>query len=218
MQHTFTSYRRGCRCDKCKLENARRTNWYRMYGKRTTDPARARQHVAALVESGMSQPQIAALSGMSVSSINRLMYPHLGLTTIRKSNEAKILAVKPKPSPTLTVSAIPAQRRVRALMAMGWNQKQQAAKSGVSHNMLNAIAAGRRKTIRRWSDEKITALFDEISMIQGPDQRVRRYALSMKWFPPLAWDDIDDLSERPRWHGTVHWEHTRGAKKRRERK
>jgi transcriptional regulator with XRE-family HTH domain len=217
MEHGYRAYKKGCRCTECRRANALSTNHYRLYGKTSTDPARARAHVQALVEGGMTQPQIAALAGVSISTVNRMLYPGLGAKRIRKESERRLLAVKIDPSPNDAVDAIPAQRRVRALMAIGWTQQQLSKRSGISTALLNRVASGRKKMIRRYSEEKIVALFDEIGMIPGPSERIRQYAMGKKWLPPLAWDDIDDLKERPRWHGNVAYEYTRGAKRRKQR-
>lgn len=217
MEHGYRAYKKGCRCTECRRANALSTNRFRMYGKTSTDPARARAHVQALVEGGMTQPHIAALAGVSISTVNRMLYPGLGAKRIRKDSEKRLLAVKIDPSPNDAVDAIPAQRRVRALMAIGWTQQQLSKRSGISTALLNRVASGRKKMIRRYSEEKIVALFDEIGMIPGPSERIRQYAMDRKWLPPLAWDDIDDLKERPRWHGNVAYEYTRGAKRRKQR-
>jgi transcriptional regulator with XRE-family HTH domain len=218
MQHGIRAYKKGCRCDVCRKANALSTNKYRIYGKTSTGIERSRAHVQSLIEGGMTQPHIAKQAGVSISTINRLLYPQLGLTRILKASEQKVLSVSLDPSPNDAVDAIPAQRRVRALMAIGWTQKQMSRDSGISSALLNRLASGRKTMIRRHSDQKISALYDELSMIPGPNDRIRLYAMRKRWLPPLAWDDIDDLRERPRWHGNVAYEYTRGMQRREAKK
>lgn len=205
MDHGFSLYRHGCRCDICKAANTRRIKQYRLKGVQSISPDLVRKHVNRLIRSGMSQPDIAKQAGVSRSTINRLVYPHMGLQRILKRNATRILAVQPKPTDTNKVNAEPARRRIKALACMGWRQEIIAKQAGVSASLVNAVASGRRKRITQKGDQRIKEVYERLSMVHGPNARTAKHAMKHHWIPPLGWDDIDDLEERPRWWDTVHW-------------
>lgn len=205
MRHGFTAYRDGCRCDTCRAANTRRVKEYRLKGVKSIKPELVQKHVSKLIASGMSMPQIAKEAGVSLNTINRLVYPRYQPKRILKVNAQKILSVQPIQNPDEIVSAIPSQRRIRALMWMGWDQDSITERSGISSSVLCAVSTGRRKHVRISTHNSMKRLYDEISMIHGPSERVAKWAEHRRWLPPLAWDDPDDLSERRIWGETVHW-------------
>lgn len=215
MEHGYDRYRTGCRCDVCKAANTRKVKEYRLRGPQSIDPAPVRDHVTLLRAAGMSQNTIAKKAGLSISTINRFVYPKYYGKRMLRHNAAKILAIKPGEDPQEIVSAIPTQRRIRALMWMGWDQDSITERSGISSSVLCAVSTGRRKHVRISTHNSMKRLYDEISMIHGPSERVAKWAEHRRWLPPLAWDDPDDLSERRIWGETVHW--TVQKKKRRAR-
>lgn len=203
-QHGYSLYRAGCRCDTCKNANMRRVKEYRLNGSKTIDPEKVRNHIAMLIEAGMSHNHIARIAAVSVSTIQRIHYQRPNARRTLKSTAAKILAITPTPSPTKPTDAEPARRRIKALMCMGWTQPQIQEHSKVSIAVINAIVAGRRHDINVQSDQRIRHTYEQLSMTHGPSTRTRRYAMRKHWIPPLGWDDIDDPQEKPRWHETVH--------------
>lgn len=158
-----------------------------------------------LLESGMSQPYLAKVSGVSVSSINRLIYPGLYSRRVLPRVANALMAVQAVPAPSVLVSGIPAQRRIHALACMGWTHSHIAARSGVSESVIQALSSGRRQRVTRQTHEKIAGVYEEISMTFGPERRSRLLATRKRWIPPLGWDDIDDLNEKPTWYRTVHF-------------
>lgn len=204
MDHGFSLYRHGCRCDICKAANTRRMKQYRLSGVKSISPELVRKHVNRLIRSGMSQPDIARQAAVSLSTINRIVYPHMGLQRVLKRTAARILAIQPRPTDTKTVDAEPARRRLKALACMGWRQEVIADQAGVSIALVNAVTAGRRNRITNNCDQRIRAVYERLSMVHGPHARSAKHALRQRWIPPLGWDDIDDLEERPRWRETVH--------------
>lgn len=107
------------------------------------------------------------------------------------------------------VWAIPAlgtQRRIQALMRLGWSSTQIAEEAGFLHrNQVFGILKGQRGRPCRYVERKtaraVGAAFERLSMrLPAPTpSRARTIAMAETngWPPPLAWDDIDDPNEEP---------------------
>lgn len=104
------------------------------------------------------------------------------------------------------VPALGAQRRLQALMALGWSSHSIAVAAGVPHrNHVWRIIHGQKGKPTRWiqrsTHEWVCRVYDDLSM-KLPDgryvARTRAYASRNSWPPPLCWDDIDDPNEQPR--------------------
>jgi hypothetical protein len=108
------------------------------------------------------------------------------------------------------VWAIPplgAQRRIQALMALGWTGQDIADAAGFSHrNRVRQILVGQKGKPCRWierrTDAVIRSVYEELSMLVPPMSAVHARTRTMSrrkgWAVPLAWDDIDDPSEQPK--------------------
>lgn len=103
--------------------------------------------------------------------------------------------------------AIPAQgtqRRIQALMAMGWTSQDIADTAGLCHRAkVTSILNGQKGRPAVWvtqsTRDRIAAVYDTLSM-RLPDmtrgrQRTRTIAARKGYAPPLAWDDIDNDPE-----------------------
>lgn len=154
------------------------------------DPTPTRQHIYALNESGMSYRAIAAEAAMTAQGIYYLLH---GSTTIQKATAQRILRI-PIGGDGL-VPCLGARRRIQALAVMGWPQKEIAARIGETHKHLSQFI--QRERITADKARRIAAVYDQLSMTQGPSQQCRERAKAAGWLPPLAWDDIDDPDETP---------------------
>jgi hypothetical protein len=107
----------------------------------------------------------------------------------------------------LAVPAIGAQRRLQALMRLGWSSHRIAAEAGLSHrNHVWRIVNGQNgkptKWLQRSTHEWVCRVYDKLSM-RVPEgayaERTRRHAERQGWAPPLAWDEgsIDDPAATP---------------------
>lgn len=96
-----------------------------------------------------------------------------------------------------TRPAIGSQRRVRALMRIGWSTNQIADRSGIGMGTVSRIANGTTPRLSRAVADAVAALFEELSLTHGPADVVARRAAARGWAPPLAWDDIDNPDEKP---------------------
>ena len=99
------------------------------------------------------------------------------------------------------VLAIGAQRRIQALMWLGWDMTALAAEAGWAHrNQVRRILVGQKgkpcRYIQRSTHETICEVFERLSMRTPPEGPVSRRTASMArrkgYAPPLAWDDIDN--------------------------
>lgn len=105
------------------------------------------------------------------------------------------------------IPAIGAQRRIQALMAMGWTSTDIALAAGWNHrNQIFRILKGQKGKPCTWVERKtyraISDVFERLSMTlpeHSPARaRCRSIAAKNGWLPPLAWSNIDDPSEVPR--------------------
>lgn len=112
------------------------------------------------------------------------------------------------------VPALGAQRRLRALMALGWSTTAIAQHAGLNHrNGVLRIVNGQKGKPTTWLEKKtndwVCAVYDQLSM-QIPDgtyaNRTRLYAQRQGWPPPLAYENIDDPQDTPTaWAYTPAW-------------
>lgn len=101
-------------------------------------------------------------------------------------------------TPRLT-DPTPTHRRLQALQALGHSGKAIGAVVGHEQEWARYILNSERITTT--TATKVARAFDELCMTvpEGHSaDRIRREARVKGWLPPLAWDDIDDVTERPR--------------------
>jgi hypothetical protein len=88
-------------------------------------------------------------------------------------------------------------RRIQALQAIGWPLQVLAERLGYKHyRTLQMIS--RQPTVHVDTAAKIARLFSELCMTPGPSVKARTAAAWHGHAPPLAWDDIDDPREVPK--------------------
>lgn len=100
------------------------------------------------------------------------------------------------------ISAIGAMRRVQALRAIGYTVPQLAEATGLSTVYLYQLSEGRRsKQINKRNFQRIAEVYRTLCVQplhnRGTALRAKNYAKKNNWYPPMAWDDIDDPTERP---------------------
>lgn len=160
-----------------------------------TDSARASRHLKALNAAGFSWRQLAALTGMTEQGL----YLARDGVRVRVATEQKILGV-PLPAPFSgrgLVDAVGLQRRIRALQALGWTQRELERRMDLHPRRLSTVL--RRPQVYTPIARAISRVYDELSMTLGPSQKTRAIARNQGWPPPLAWndDEIDDPSATP---------------------
>lgn len=105
------------------------------------------------------------------------------------------------------VPAIGSQRRIWALMCLGWTCGDIANAAGWSHrNRVLRIVNGQKGKPTTWLErrtaEAISRAYETLSMttpeLTAGRSRIKIHAARHGYAPPLAWDDIDNPEERPR--------------------
>ncbi len=98
------------------------------------------------------------------------------------------------------VPRIGAQRRIQALMSIGWTHEALAA-AGAPGTARVLSAQGHLMTATRWRE--VRDVYDQLSMTSGPSALTRGWSRSLGYAPPLAWDDetIDDPTAAPQGAG-----------------
>lgn len=111
---------------------------------------------------------------------------------MRRYRKQRYIAGRTRIDPTGT------QRRIRALMRMGWRGDDLADAAGW-HNRSVARDILRNKYVERRTAARIAAVYDRLAMRPGPSGKTARHAERAGWPPPLAWDDdtIDDPTVAP---------------------
>lgn len=91
----------------------------------------------------------------------------------------------------LLVDAEPVRRKIRALHAIGWTQRQLSTMCGHATQLLT------QPKVRQQVAENIDRLYQQLSGRPGQSKAARRIAARKGWPPPLAWDNIEtgDLAE-----------------------
>jgi hypothetical protein len=100
------------------------------------------------------------------------------------------------------VPVVGMSRRLKALMAIGYDFPAMSQLSGLPVNTLKGVAQGRRANTYRRVAERVCELYRQRSMIPGESVRAVTHARRQGYAPPLAWDDIDDLNAEPQGVGT----------------
>lgn len=158
-----------------------------------------RSRIANLHDLGMTNLMIGYAAGLGKSTVTHIMtrneqYVEIGVA-------ARIFGVDHRPHPNqLTVLALGAQRRVRALNAIGWTTEYQATRLGQrSRQVLNLAISKPTMTYDLWA--RIRNLYEELSGTPGPSANSIRIARNNGHVPPLAWEgrDIDHPHAQPDW-------------------
>lgn len=220
--NTSTCYgQHKCRCANCREGHRarsmarRKAKAYGRYVSPFVDAAPVRAHLETLVGFGMGYRRIALMSGTSTTGVRTLLEgrpssgPRKGQLPARTNRikAEKILALRPDialMAPGAFITARGTQRRLQALVAIGWPLSRLAARIGISSTNMSELMRSRKVTVRR--HREVAALFDELWATPFPvTTRVsaisRRRALTMartrRWLPPMAWDDLDTDLEPP---------------------
>lgn len=97
------------------------------------------------------------------------------------------------------IDSIGTTRRLRALVALGYNQQHLAQATGLGYSTISYLILGKVTRTGRARAAKVRAVYDRLSMTPGPSRAARDRAHRSGWMPPLAWDDdtIDDPAAQP---------------------
>lgn len=187
-------------CLECRRYRREKWHWYRQG---TANPSTrrvpsqpVRDHIRSLHKSGMRLVDIAADAGMSTcGQLTRILYgDRLAVTA---GVAARLFAVHPRPVESPIVDAVGVRRRARALARAGWNLTDLAMRIGYTAPVGPKWAYAVR--VHLGTLEKVAALYDELSSLDGGSIRAARWAERRGWHPPEAWSDstIDDPAAEP---------------------
>ena len=197
----------------CKRHYMQLFTKQRLYGRWESSyvPAQpVRDHVDALREAGVGTMHLARISGVSRSTIRKMLIGdrRRGTAPSKKlaaSTAQKLLAV-PIPdiphhivAPGTKVPAIGTNRRLRALVAFGYTQRELAERIGVLESNFTTLIDGKRDSVLAATAIRVESLFRELQLIPGPSNRARNHAVRRAWFVPMAWDEdtIDNPDAQP---------------------
>ncbi|GGM55732.1 hypothetical protein GCM10012275_28560 [Longimycelium tulufanense] len=167
---------------------------YGEYGYRDAESARA--HVRQLRALGWTYEQIAEAAGISAWVAHHL--DTRPKRHVKAETERALLAVPLVPRAShRPVSHIGTQRRVRALMRMGWTTEEVARRAGIKVRTLRTVIS--RGGMSYNIHLRVARVYDELSHTPGPSGGAAGKARHLGYAPPLAWDDdtIDDPNATP---------------------
>ena len=200
MNHgTLTAYcSHACRCPDCtRVANRHVKQWRlrKLQGEvMLVDAQPMRDHVQQLLDAGMSFRGIALTAGWKsrnslASSLER------DRVTVRTFE--RVMAISPESDMRRFgyVDATGSQRRLQALVAIGWTTREITRRlGGRDHGTVCDITSANKRSIRRATADKVKAIYDELWDKPGPSRISAQRAAKRGWVVPLAWDDdtIDD--------------------------
>lgn len=123
--------------------------------------------------------------------------------SIRKVTAMRLMAVPVEPALKPVrggfLPALGTMRRLRALIAIGYQKKELADALGMSLANLSRILTGERSYVSPETEVKVKELFDVWQMHPKNNRRSILKAERRGWAPPFAWDEesIDDPKSRP---------------------
>ena len=160
-------------------------------GKRYSVPAEPLRQ--RLVAAGTNSTEMQRATGGRVTSSAIWDLMHGKRTRVRLST-ARLIEEALDNLESTFVPQIGAQRRIRALCAIGWDQTYQSEYSGISTRSLK-----RCTQITRRVHEAVCRMYEDLSMKPGPSIYSKAAAKANNWAPPLAWDDdaLDDPDAKP---------------------
>lgn len=146
--------------------------------------------------------QLADWSGVSFSQVYRAIND--GPThRVNASTWLRLNNINPAPVATL----IGLTRRLQALQRLGYSSPRICAEIGMTLNGIKPLRDGTATgPINHEHRDAIVDLYNRWHMTNPATDttnqrksvtRARNHAEAMGWMPPLAWDDIDDETQRP---------------------
>ncbi|MDF2915950.1 MAG: hypothetical protein K0S70_167 [Microbacterium sp.] len=103
-------------------------------------------------------------------------------------------------------------RKLQALIALGWSGPMLGERLGVTRARVGHLARHTHPTVTRPIHNQVDALYRELCMTPPPTETKAEHAAYLRaltaarkrgWAPPLAWDNIDDPTDRPQGAGHV---------------
>lgn len=215
--HGYARYKLdGCRCNTCGWavsEYSRRRAEAIAAGTWRVDADTVRVHLRALSVASVGYKRVAALAGLNISTVSRILYGRKGKTpppaTTRYDIAQRILAIAGDGvdvHPNMPVEATGTVRRAPALVAIGYTITEVAEAIGWTvQNFSPLLIRGSvpyASFVKHRTAMAVADLYDRWWMkpSDGPHARkARAMARRRRWPSPLAWDDeaLDDPAATP---------------------
>ncbi|WAY18432.1 hypothetical protein OF855_24660 [Mycolicibacterium fortuitum] len=155
------------------------------------DAKPAQDRLKALRAAGMSWDTLAKLTGLSDTALRKLgAWTDQG--TVCLDNHQRVMAV-PVPRGLVDgggwVPVIGSQRRIRALMAIGYTQAHIAQECGLGTGRAVSSVLNARTYLSARVAKGIADAFDRLHMTTGPSELIAKRARMWGWPLPLQWDE-----------------------------
>ena len=183
--------RHHCPCPDCRRARRRQDKRRRVLRPdgATIDAAAVRARLHDL-HAGASWSELAALLGCSPST---LIYQASRSRRINVDLAARIVALAPVAGEAGRVDATGTHRRIRALMALGWDGARIAERMGVTCGAVHRWLE--RSRVTTGTRSRVAAVYDQLWGQSPPMDwratRCRNAAVRRGWALPLQWDDDD---------------------------
>lgn len=194
-------------CHSCYMRWHSRETAYGRFESRYVDAVPAREHVLRLRDQGMSLRAISIAADVSYCAVRALLNGRKARGSgpskeVGRVVAEKLLAVTVPPPGTVvpavrggdTVDATGTVRRLRALVAFGYDQAELCERLGWPTGTVHRIVTGRSELVTARSHRETAALFAELQLVPGTSGRARAKGERSRWALPLQWDEetIDD--------------------------
>lgn len=173
------------------------------------DAQPARDHLRALMASGMGPKTIAAKHQLGHGSLSAILYGNHPSNPghpehrpprrrITRDLERRILAVRVDLADGARLDGTGTRRRLQALVAIGWSQTRLAREIGWTITNFNSLIHGRHDQVHAATAKTVADLYNRLwnttpaaaNRYQAAGiTRARNVAAQYGWAPPMAWDD-----------------------------
>lgn len=179
------------------------------------DATPTRKHIEALQAAGVPPYRIATASGVSIQSVLGFIRTYPGSGKGRKQRttpamEAKILAVSVDDTEDYRTSATATNRRLQALVAIGWPLKTIALHAGLHPNVPSVIlqratTEADASNVFVSTEKKIEKVYGELRSLRpekhgvakSQTTRCRNLGAANRWPTPKYWDKYPDAIDDP---------------------
>lgn len=188
-----------CTCDPCVIRR-RRIRKANENGLIPPVPtAEAWDILDGWIARGWTAHAIASATGLKPRATQGLLYNNQAghRTAMTRPTANRIVQHRNAWPTTGRVGATGTTRRLQALSAMGYGLTEVHDLTGLPMMTLSVLRSGGVDGTSPGNHTTVAAAFDQLAMRPGPSNRARIKATREGWVPPLAWDDIDDPTERP---------------------
>lgn len=160
-------------------------------GRCLIDAGSSQARVSDLRRAGLSINAIAEGAGVSPEAVRKLVAGYRRRVAVETAQA--LLLFDPSAHADLLVPSLGTCRRLRALMANGWDSATMAALLGVTDKQVREWRRRSGPKVRNRVHLTVASLYRRIGDRRGPNDLARGRALRLGYAPPIHWDDDGDL-------------------------